>query len=251
MKGKNGKTYWIGVLVAVFLISPTLLPFTAEPISAEESSIASVTVYDSFSGEFKKQTINTLELDTLLTLISEPIEFDSYPDQIKNKLSMLVSLNLISEESAENAYCCFQHQRLPSLRKDTSLQSQPILFDTMNLFNGIFFGLKGNMQNTLLYLPVFQFPFFDDNITALFIGYTKTVGAGSVFTLGTLGFKYIYDFDKDAYDFPHFSSLTGNLIGFTGILIEVSVGDLLPAEYQGTYLIGVGMSIFTMWNKEG
>ncbi|MFO8078577.1 MAG: hypothetical protein R6U21_08060 [Thermoplasmatota archaeon] len=250
MKGKNVKTCFIGVFVAVFLISPTMIPLTADPISTERSSVGSVTVYDLLSKDMEKQSINRQELETLLTIINEPLELDSYEEQIQTKLSILVSLDIISDESAEVAYQCFQHKKTLTVDEVDSLQSQPIFFDTLNLFNGIFFGMKGEMQNTFLYLPVFQFPFFDDNITALFVGYAKTVGSGSVFTLGTLGFKYIYDFDKDAYDFPHFSPLTGNLIGFTGILIEVSVGEVLPVEYQGTYLIGVGMSIFTLWNKE-
>lgn len=236
--------------MTILLISPTVLSVTENAIPTKEADIGSVKVYDSLTNDIEQHTIKNSELETILTIINEPIDPSSYEHQIQEKLSMLVSLNLISAESAKNAFQCFEYQKTLSLNDIGSSQSQPILFDAMNLFNGIFFGLKGNLQNTVMYLPVFQFPFFDDNITALFIGYSKAVGSGSVFTLGTLGFKYIYDFDKDAYDFPYFSPVTGNLIGFTGIIIEVSVGNLLP-EYQGNYLIGVGMSIFTLWNKEG
>jgi hypothetical protein len=97
---------------------------------------------------------------------------------------------------------------------------------------------------------VFQLPFFDDNITGLFLGFGRPTGSGSVFTLGTFGLKYYYDFDRDQYDFPHFPIVNGLLLGFTGIIIQVTVGELLPEQIQGTYTIGVGMSVFTMWTTE-
>jgi hypothetical protein len=250
MKEKKWKKYLACFVLAVFLIIPMFSPLSAEHINEKTSSIGSVTVYNTISGEMKKKAIDVNDFDKLMQILNDPMHKQTYNNQLQEKLETLVSMGLISDKTADDAYYCFINQNLPCNINSKPMSSKPIFFDAMNLFNGIFFGVKGKMQNTLMYLPVFQFPFFDDNITALFIGYTKMMGAGSVFTLGTLGFKYIYDFDQTSYEFPYFSPVTGNLIGFTGILIEVNIGGLLPEQFQGSYIIGVGMSIFTLWNKE-
>ena len=130
------------------------------------------------------------------------------------------------------------------------IQPQGALFDVVNLFNGLFFALKGEKTASFLDLPVYQFPFFNDNITALFSGFSKYSGNGFIFTLGTLGFQYEYEYDPDAYDFPYFPQVSGSIIGFTGVLLEAEVGDSFGPQYEGFYSIGIGMNIFTLWNLQ-
>ena len=53
----------------------------------------------------------------------------------------------------------------------------------------------------------------------------------------------------DNYDFPHFSEISGSVIGFTGIFLKMIISDNLGEEFEGSYFIGIGMNIATMWNN--
>jgi hypothetical protein len=193
---------------------------------------------------------NVEEFEQFLTIISTPINEENIFIQILEKLTTLSDLGLLSEKDAYTIYQYFYSQKDTITNDKDMKDTQPVLPGVINLFSGTFFGLKGEIENVLLYLPVFQLPFFDDNITGLFMGLGRPTGQGSVFTLGVLGLKYNYDFDRDQYDFPHYPIINGLLVGFTGVLIQVNAGELLPEEYQGTYTVGVGMSVFTMWTTE-
>ncbi|MBS3778485.1 MAG: hypothetical protein KGY50_04245, partial [Candidatus Thermoplasmatota archaeon] len=63
------------------------------------------------------------------------------------------------------------------------------------------------------------------------------------------GFRYIYDYNRDEYQFPYFSPVNGWFIGYTGILLEAEVSDEFGETYEGTYIIGIGMNVITLWNE--
>jgi hypothetical protein len=124
-----------------------------------------------------------------------------------------------------------------------------LFFDLLNIFNGFGFGIKGEQTKSILDLPIARFPFLNTNITALFTGFSSFEGNGFIFTLGTNGFRYLYNYDRNDYEFPYFAPVNGWFIGYTGILLEANVSDLFGETYEGTYIIGIGMDVMTMWNE--
>jgi hypothetical protein len=187
-------------------------------------------------------------MKAFISLITEQKLGNSFGDSVKNKLEILENNGLV--ESSTKNHINRLLNKIPNFGKvQTSLPRSRAIFDLFNFFNGVLVGLKGQKDSSFLDLPVLDFPFINSTITALFSVYGQYSGEGFIFTLGTLGFRYIYDFDTDKYGFPFFPSIKGSLIGFTGIVLEAEVGDQLGEDYEGSYVVAAGMTILTAWNN--
>lgn len=219
---------------------------TQIPNSSTNEKIITINILDLTSQQPIKKTTYLSYTDAknlLEALNSFELAQESIQQQIIEKINLLKNNNLIPHNTALWLQNIFEKQQLSEIQHHN--QQGPI-FDVFNFFNGIFFGLKGSKDRSILELNVTTFPFINGNITAQFSVMTKFTGNGSVFTLGTLGFRYEYEFDKTKYEFPYFPVISGSIIGYSGILIEVKG---LSPELSGSYVVGVGMTILTIWNR--
>jgi len=249
MKNNNsGKILILGI-VFIFALAG-FVPIVSSSIQKQEEKEKTIiiNVLDSGSMHLKKCYVSEEDAGKIIALMEEEISQESFTKQIEERLNFLSDIDIISSETANNLANKFKIQQ-KFLNEDRLLHDINPLFGLFNFFNGVFFGLKGERPVNNLDLPVYKFPFFNSNITALFSIYSKFIGRGCIFTLGTLGFKYIYEFDMDKYEFPHFPEISGSIIGFTGIFLKMNIGDTIGEEYEGTYFIGIGMNIASAWNN--
>jgi hypothetical protein len=247
MKHMNKKII-VAVNAIVLVILLSSITVISSPISKSKTEeMITVTVTDMLSDTRSEHAISKEVFFELFQPMEKPISNEELSDFYQHELGVLTDNGMISSETntriMHNLYC---------MEKDTLYSQKPTgaLFDVVNVFNGLFFALKGEKVNSFFDMPVFQFPFFKDNITALFSGFSKYAGNGFIFTLGTLGFQYSYDYNPDVYEFPYFAEVSGSIIGFTGVLLETEVGDTFGEQYEGFYSIGIGMNIFTLWNTQ-
>jgi hypothetical protein len=243
MEKMNKKTITISILIILFtlLSNFTVVSCPMEQTKTEEQ--LTITVTDLLS---QTQSKHILSKTTFFELFNQDDSNENIMMLYQQKLNILLNNDILSPETT--AYLKNNLAKTENKISTNDIQSQGALFDVVNLFNGVFFALKGEKTASFLELPVYQFPFFENNITALFSGFSKYSGNGFIFTLGTLGFQYAYDYDPDSYDFPYFPSVSGSIIGFTGVLMEADVGDIFGPQYEGFYSIGIGMNIFTLWD---
>ena len=234
------------MLLTILLPTFTVTSDIAQKTQTEET--IPITIIDMFSNT---RSEHVLSKEIFLELF-EPPETPTTKGDIQivyeQKLDILEDNNILSVKT--EAFLKNNLKRLIDTSEINSIQPQGALFDVVNLFNGVLFALKGEKTSSFFDLPVYQFPFFNDNITALFSGFSRYTGNGFIFTLGALGFQYAYDYNSDAYEFPYFPPVSGSIIGFTGVLLEADVGDAFGPQYEGFYSIGIGMNIFTLWNLE-
>ena len=171
---------------------------------------------------------------------------ESYYDQAIKKIVILEQNELVSSETAKilsNRFETFERffnfcNKLPPI---------PSAADVGSLFNLIIFSIKGEKDFSIgeLFFP--EFDFFNGTIAGRFSILGSWVGKGFVFTLGILGFRYIYEFDQDLYpEFPHMPDVKGTNLGFIGIFIDIYADN---PDIQGQYYIGVGTTLLTIWNK--
>lgn len=229
------------MILTILLSNITVISHPIEQTKTEE--LITITITDMLS-----QTQSTKELSkaTFFELFNQDDTNENIMMRYQQKLNILLNNNILSPET--KTYLKNNLQTIQNKISTNDIQPQGVLFDVVNLFNGVLFALKGEKTSSFLELPVYQFPFFKNNITALFSGFSKYSGNGFIFTLGTLGFQHTYDYDPDAYDFPYFPPVSGSIVGFTGVLLEANVGDSFGPQYEGFYTIGIGMNIFTLWN---
>jgi hypothetical protein len=188
-----------------------------------------------------------MDFDTFMSFF-EPIETGSEEQlakQFQLKWNKLQESELFTLEEKELIKKLFSSAMTNT---GSTVLSKGLFFDLLNIFNGFGFAIKGEKTRSFLDLPVARFPFLNTNITALFSGFNSFEGNGFIFTLGTNGFRYLYNYDKDLYDFPYFSSINGFFIGYTGVILEATVSDIVGETYEGTYIIGIGMNVLTLWN---
>jgi len=236
-------------IVSIFVLA-SFVPVVSSSIQKQEEKEKTIiiNVLDSDSRHLTKRYVSEGDARKIIALMEEEISQESFTKQIEERLNVLNDIGIISSETANNLANKFKTQQ-KFLDKNRLIPTREPFFDLFNLFNGIFFGLKGERTFKDLDLPVYKFPFFNSNITALFSIYSKFIGSGCIFTLGALGFKYLYEFDMDKYEFPHLSEISGSIIGFTGIFLKLNIGDDLGEEYKGTYFIGIGMTVASTWNN--
>jgi len=243
-----GKILILGIVFILALASFVPIVSSSTQKQEEKEKTIIINVLDSGSMHLTKCYVSEEDARKIIALMEEEISQESFTKQIEERLNVLNDIGIISYETANNLANKFKIQQ-KFLNRDRLLPDINPLFGLFNFFNGVFFGLKGERTFNNLDLPVYKFPFFNSNITALFSIYSKFIGRGCIFTLGTLGFKYIYEFDMDKYEFPHFPEISGSVIGFTGIFLKMNIGDTIGEEYEGTYFIGIGMNIASAWNN--
>ena len=244
MKNMNKRTLFVAslILLNVILLNSTVTSHTFQDNRHQEFITFHMT--DMLANTKTEKQITTEVFIELFTQRERPNTINEFIVFYKKKIDILSENDLIAPETET----IIRDHLINTAIK--SPHTQGALFDVINLFNGIFFALKGEKTASFLDLPVLKFPFFNENITALFSGFSKYEGNGFIFTLGTLGFQYAYDYDTVAYEFPHFPPIKGSIIGFTGVLLEADVQDTFGEQYEGFYSIGIGMNIFTLWNKQ-
>jgi len=238
------------ILVASMMVLAILFSnFTtvSYPIqSNQKEEMITITATDMISNTQSQYTISKEMFLELFYPTEKPKTTEELAIFYQQKLNILHENGMLSPET--KAILTEYLDTLIQTNRAYLPQPKGPLFDVVNLFNGIFFALKGEKTASFLDLPVLQFPFFNDNITALFSGFSRYTGNGFIFTLGTVGFQYTYGYDTDAYEFPYFPPIRGTIIGFTGVILETEVGDTFGEQYEGSYSIGIGMNIFTVWN---
>jgi len=249
MKNSNlGKILMTGIISVLLLTSFVSAVSSSIQKNYEKERIIRINVLDSSSGYLTELYVSEGDARKIIALMEGEISQESFTKQIEEKLKVLSDIGMVSSETANSLINKFKSQQKYFNKNRLQPGINPI-FDVFNFLNGVFFGLKGVKEFSLLELNMYQFPFFDSNITAQFSFLSKFKGSGCIFTLGTLGFKYIYEFDQEKYEFPHFPEIGGSVIGFTGVLLEMEIGDALGEEYEGAYIIGVGMNIASIWNN--
>jgi len=244
-----GKTLVIGFIVILLGASTfaIAMPNYKKQLYDEES--VKITIVDTTS---KKNIINqrAISADQAQKLIEAFLEtemtYESFYQQLQEKLNILQDNQLITQKTATKLSRTFKaHQLL--LQKRNNPSRPAALFDVANIVNIAVFGIKGQKVSSLVELNTLQFPFLNGTISGQFTLASKFSGNGSVFSLGLLGWRYSYGHNQIKYpEFPHFPKITGGVIAFTGIIIEV---ESAQPGYPGHYVIGVGMSFITIWNR--
>lgn len=244
MHKKNVKIGLGAIIVFVMILFSSFQ--TVAIASKEKEEMVEISIYNYETDAIRTQNI---EFDKFITIF-EPMnaeEMNSYQNAMQLKIQQIIDLGLMTE--TEREYLNQQIQSLSLYNSISDVQPTGLFFDLLNIFNGFGFALKGEKTRSFLDLPIMKFPFLNTNITALFSGFNAFEGNGFIFTLGTNGFRYIYDYDRDEYMFPYFSPVKGWFIGYTGFLLEASVSDIFGEEYEGTYIVGIGMNVMTLWNN--
>lgn len=233
-------------IIGASLIFSLFIPSVISNDIKKDKKTISVRVWDTISGKISNHCISYEEFQDIIEKMNYGIKKGSFLQEIIEKINLLKNYEILSEKTANKIL--YQNQiyqnkihKLKSNILDNGVTA-------LNIFSGTFFGMKGEKDSSFLELEVFRLPFFDGNITGGFTGFAKFTGNGSVFTIGFLGFKYIYDFNNEKYGFPYFPVITGSIFGFSGIFIEVyAQGENIPDHIEGNYLFGAGTSIITNW----
>lgn len=209
---------------------------------ADEISTIRCNVYDTTSRRLTKHQVSEEEIQKIIDLIQDEISQESFIEQIEEKLNVLNDIGIIDPETASELSNIFKLKQI-YINQNYQRSNKNQLFEVVNIFSGIFFGMKGVKEYTLYELIQFTIPFLIGNMTAGFTVMNRFRGNGSVFSIGFLGVKNIHDYDETKYEDPFLPTISGSMVGFTGVLIEV-----LPEE-EFKYYIGAGMTMATVWNK--
>ncbi|MBU0497716.1 MAG: hypothetical protein KKC68_08905 [Candidatus Thermoplasmatota archaeon] len=243
------KTLVIGCIL--ILLTATTAPMLASttPKQTQQTNTMTFTIYECNSKNIIKnqQTVPMEQGKNLLeNLLNSQITQENYYIKMDEKLTLLKENNIISTQTAESvANTLNTHQKI--MQKRISVPTQGKYIDTANIINLLFFGIKGERTLKIGEILLRQFPFLNGSIAAKFTFIHSFEGNGSIFSLGLLGFKYSYGYNKTAYpEYPHFPGIIGGNIAFTGILIDVQAEE---PGLAGHYFIGVGMTFVTLWNK--
>lgn len=240
------KKLFAACLITIMTIS--LIPMVSSNV--QKTDEIKIKVLDNTNGSLEKKEIaisNEAAKNLILELMKSDIKPSNFKQEMRKKLNLLRDNDLILADTADKISNNFN--KLPKMFFRTSpLSKQGIFFDVSNIFSGTFFGVKGVKDFTLLDLTMYDFPFFSGNITAGFHGWSRFTGNGTVFSIGFLGFKYLYDFNDTKYDFPYFPEIRGSVFGYTGLLVYVESLNYSGVE-EGPFIIGIGMSFVTIWNN--
>jgi hypothetical protein len=252
MVEKMRRTLFKKMMLCCFLsavmVSTAATSFALKPASLQShQETAMLRVIDGYTNAITEHRLNQEETETLLTLMTTQPTPATFAEDMQEILGELTALDLITVETAKQLSKTYQTSM--SNAQSTNPAPEGVLFDVFNVFNGVFFALKGTKDYTLFELNLYNLPFINSNITAQFSLLSKFTGEGFVFTLGTMGFKYIYDYNATLYAFPYFSKISGIVTFFTGVLLELEIGDKLGEEYKGSYKLGFGTNMVSIWNR--
>ena len=233
----------IGILVCSMLIATmfTVVGLTEDNETNEINTIK-CNVFDSISRRLYEHHISEEETQRIIGFMKDEISQESFPNQIEEKLNVLSDIGLLEPETATKLSNIFKLKQ-NYINKNYSILSRDQFFDVINVFNGIFFGLLGEKTFAFYELIQFQAPFLIGNMTGGFTVLNRFTGNGSVFSVGFLGIKNIHDYDPAKYGKPYLPIISGFIIGFTGVLIEIEVDE------ENSIYIGAGMAIATIWSK--
>jgi hypothetical protein len=206
-----------------------------------------IKILDNTNGSLEKNEItmsNEAAKNLILELMKSDIKPSNFKQEMRKKLILLKDNGLILADTADKISNSFN--KLPKMffRTGSSLK-QGIIFDMTNIFSGTFFVIKGVKDFTILNLTMYRFPYFSGYINAGFYGWNRFTGNGTIFTIGFLGFKYLYDYNNTKYEFPYFPQIRGSTLGYTGLLVYFNI-DNSPED---SFIIGIGMSVMTIWNN--
>lgn len=245
MKIKKQKTVISALFVIITLVALPIQNGAMIQQQTNQTPQLQIKIFNTYDQTIRTQTIDFNEFISLFEPIQNKDLQQPYNQLLLNRLQ---EKGLITVQEKE----IINHQL--NMQKISGTFNNPIstgiFFDLLNVFNGFGFAMKGEKTRSFLNLPVARFPFLNNNITALFTGFNSFEGNGFIFTLGTNGFRYLYDYDRDQYEFPHFPSIKGWFIGYTGILLEATVSEIFGENYEGTYIIGIGMNVVTIWSEK-
>ncbi|MBS3749609.1 MAG: hypothetical protein KGY67_07945 [Candidatus Thermoplasmatota archaeon] len=244
MKIQKTKTLVITLFTLIILLAIPIQNVAMIQPSEDPSEQIQVKIYNVADQSMRTQEMDFEEFISFFEPI-ENLDENNAQTSFQLKIEKLIERQLINEQEKK-----IIQQVTTSTRSNSkfNVNSKGLFFDLLNVFNGFGFAIKGEKTRSFLDLTVAQFPFLNTNITALFSGFNSFDGNGFIFTLGTNGFRYIYDYDRDTYDFPYFGPVDGWFIGYTGIILEATVSDEIGEKYEGTYVFGVGMNVITLWN---
>lgn len=235
-------------ILSVFMVTTAATSLAITPVSQQsDQETATLRVIDGFAGTTTEQSLSREETEMLLALMTTPPTRSSFIEDMQNILGQLCTLDLLSQDTAQSLLTAYQTSMIRT--QSAHLAPAGPIFDVFNLFNGVFFALKGTKDKTIFELNLYNLPFINSNITAQFSLMSKFTGEGFIFTLGTMGFKYLYDFNMTSYAFPYFSEISGIVTFFTGVLLELEIGDKLGEEYMGPYKMGFGTNMVSIWNR--
>jgi len=233
----------IGILVCTMLIA-TMFPVVGltEDNETKEMNTIKCNVFDSISRRLYEHHVSEEETQRIIGLMKDEISQGSFAKQIEEKLNALSDIGLVEPETASKLSNTFKFKQ-NYLNKKYTISNKDQPFDVINVFNGIFFGLLGVKTFAFYELIQFQVPFLIGNMTAGFTVLNRFTGNGSVFSVGFLGIKNIHDYDPAKYGKPYLPIISGFIVGFTGVLIEIEVDE------EVSIYIGAGMAIATFWSK--
>lgn len=245
---KSKKMILLVIGVSILLISVSSMSASVQTLDKKyKENKTEVIIEDLITGTKNKFY---LEKDIVLEILDfklEKITPQTFTLKTIEKIDVMKNADLIDEKTANYITNFF-------IRKQNSLDNRNLkpapLYDLVNLFSGVSFMVKGERTFKSLDLPVGTFPFINSNITALFSIFSSFDGDGFIFTLGTLGLKYLYDFNMDLYPFPYFPGIKGSVIGFSGVFVKMVIGEDYEEEYRGTYFIGMGMNFGALWSNK-
>jgi hypothetical protein len=244
MKIKKQKTVISALFVIITLVALPIQNGAMIQQQTNQTPQIQIKIFNTYDQTIRTKTIDFNEFISLFEPIQNKDLQQPYNQLLLNRLQ---EKGLITVQEQE----IINHQL--NMQTISGTLNNPIttgiFFDLLNVFNGFGFAMKGEKTRSFLDLPVARFPFLNNNITALFTGFNSFEGNGFIFTLGTNGFRYLYDYDRDQYEFPHFPPINGWFIGYTGILLEATVSEIFGENYEGTYIIGIGMNVITLWNE--
>ena len=240
MKNKRKINLFLAGIISIILLTSTITVVNSQIISENETDKSmKIRIYDTESNSINEFCINE---EIYSNLFGESNGFGndlSLKNIIEYKINILVENGIISENKANQLLNNFNiFEKYNDINQRTLIGN----FDVLNLFNGIYFNLDGEIVNSILDLYVLNLPLLNKNISALFSGLTAIEGNGYIFSLGVFGFQYI--FNSSLLQDPRFSEIKGSLIGFTGIMIESINGDV-----DNSNILGIGMNILTYWNE--
>lgn len=241
-KTSINKIMIVGAIIALLSSSIPLSTATFLDVQNQETQMVNIRVLNTLDNSISYHTITKDAYDQLYEPFQQP---DMTPNQfnqnMKQTLSQITNMNLITAEQKE-----LLENRIDQLQyKDSYNKRLPNIFgfDAINLFNGIFFYMKGEKLSSILDLYVFNYQFLTTNMSALFTGYSEFQGHGFIVSLGALAFQSVISYS--IADTPHFSEIHGAVIGFTGVIIETE-GTVTNPEGS---VICAGLNVLTYWHE--
>ncbi len=245
---KTKKMIFLVIGVGILLINVSSLSNSVQTLNKPyEDNKTHVTIEDLITGTKKEFYVEKEIALDIIDFQLEKITPQTFTSETIEKIDVMKKANLIDEKTA-NILTNFFIKKQNSL--DYKNSKPAALYDLINVFSGVSFMVKGERTFNSLDFPVGKFPFINSNITALFSILSSFDGDGFIFTLGTFGLKYLYDYNVDVYDFPYFPGIKGSVIGFSGVFIKMEIGEDFDEEYRGTYFIGMGMNFGALWNNK-